>query len=1068
MVTCRNHYFKTNLKGRLSPPLQEVTVPEWTADQRDVLLTRAGVDPTALDPQAASSLLNPRLLGIALKVLPLKDPHAWQGLTVERLLFEHIRAGERDYADSDTVQGFVDRLTSHAQQVLDKYQSKQEDDLLIFEDQLEAAAEGRFFAPIPGPRNAYELRGEGLPLALGLALLHRLLYAQRNNKDLTESIGAALEPISTLDDTPSIVLAALTALALKEDSFDQDVYGALIRGFLFLQNPGRDHYPAFLIVAKERTTEFLHTAEELTLQTPQAHPNSDWMRAALLDLRDDPVWPLVESAIIRWLSYYTLDPNQQLPQSARSSSEDTRQEKIAANRLAIQDKLNSLSESERKILAEMHESPYDPTALTRLAIRLLPGLRLAPFAAALVRAALSNALNGGIHWPREQFRHLLAYNSRDWASARSALLREGGAFRAGDASRTGMWALVTILDGTGDGNDAQERTALVATLRPSAPWRRSWRLIEDYCAVDPCDPRSEQPGNVANTATKYQQVDVTQLHLDLWCTGEGAFLEDALPAMARFYPEVAVRKHVQLLGQLLLREDLPLRHLVLQASAHRPLVDRSTALGLVEILRSASAFANCTEEDRRAVASYLLLHAFPMLTGPEQAEAMLLTPEPENYLLSLFSSVKSLDPAHLESELQAAIAQDDGASISVLLAFAKYSETPLTTKVRRVVGSLTRSEVEGVRADAFEAIYRRELSDLLPAALESGCSYTDCRNEDSREAWFGSLTLVDAAEQGLTDPITVLDRIMPQLFRVAVQKLGSRAEAEIGRRLLLQKDVNHPLLEEFSMEAFSLLHRAVPGALIELADSFLASERAAAVHFHNVALLTAYAISADDPERARALFLWLEESQPFLTLTEGYAGLTLDQRALWYSARSALLDELRYRRLDRAATDHELAMEVLAAEDAGRQEVLDEYVAQKCGSGTPVVVARGLMVAGFCDDRPGPARVLADHAARAGLISRAHSSAQYAFERNRWARHWYERMCETEDPVHYWLNWCLFAKVVDGRFELWEHHDSPRSSPLNLYREVTEHSVDRRCERWKRKREKRLFGQDAPEPLFLE
>ena len=93
LVTCRNHYFTTRLKGRLSQPLQEITVPEWTPGERDVLLTRAGVDPTILDPQAASSLLNPRLLGIALKVLPRND-HAWQGLTVERLLFEHIRAGK--------------------------------------------------------------------------------------------------------------------------------------------------------------------------------------------------------------------------------------------------------------------------------------------------------------------------------------------------------------------------------------------------------------------------------------------------------------------------------------------------------------------------------------------------------------------------------------------------------------------------------------------------------------------------------------------------------------------------------------------------------------------------------------------------------------------------------------------------------------------------------------------------------------------------------------------------------------------------------------------------------------
>ena len=161
-------------------------------------------------------------------------------------------------------------------------------------------------------------------------------------------------------------------------------------------------------------------------------------------------------------------------------------------------------------------------------------------------------------------------------------------------------------------------------------------------------------------------------------------------------------------------------------------------------------------------------------------------------------------------------------------------------------------------------------------------------------------------------------------------------------------------------------------------------------------------------------------------------------------------------------------MEVLAAEQAGRHDVLDAYIEAKCSSDTPAVVARGLMVAGFCDDRKEPARVLADHAGRVGLIGTAHSAAEYAFERNRWARHWYQKMSVTEDPVQYWVNKCLFARVVDERFKLWERHDSARLSLLVVYHEITKDSVKRRCEKWKRKREKKLFGQDAPEPLFIQ
>ena len=115
----------------------------------------------------------------------------------------------------------------------------------------------------------------------------------------------------------------------------------------------------------------------------------------------------------------------------------------------------------------------------------------------------------------KQFRYLLSFNSRDWTNARQALLSESRAFRADDSSPTGKWALVRILYGTGDDDDAREASALVKTLREPWPWPKSWRRVEDYCSVDPCDPASEKPTNVGKTADDYQQIGVTQIHLGL-------------------------------------------------------------------------------------------------------------------------------------------------------------------------------------------------------------------------------------------------------------------------------------------------------------------------------------------------------------------------------------------------------------------------------------------------------------------------------------------------------------------------------------------------------------------------
>ena len=1065
LVTCRSHYFETKIEGRLPKPVEQVTVPEWTEQERDALFKRSGVDPKTLDQQTTKLLLNPRLLGIALNVLPPDDRNAWRGLTVERLLFEHIRAAERDNADHEPFQDFADRLTRHAQEVLDRAQDPQREDLFIFEEQLEAVAEGRFFTPLAGPKNAYELRQEGLSLVLGFALVDRLLHAQRNNKDLSESISITLEPIATLDDTAKVVLAALTAVSMNKNWFKPDIYEALIGGFVFLQNPETAYYPAFVSLAKEKVAGFLNAAETLTLQKPP-HPNFDWIKSALLDLRDDEKsWPLVKDLAVRWLSCYTLDPEQQIAPNRRSSVEE-RQEKIKEKHLEIKTKLNSLSQAEGQILGEMYKMPGDPTGLTKLAILLLAGLKLTPFARALVRASLSKALNGGIYWPHEQFRRLLIFNSRDWVSARQALLTESRAFRANNSSPTGKWALVSILNGTGNDSDAREASALVETLREPW-WPESWRLIETYCSVDPCDPASEKPTNVVKTATDYQKIDVAKLRLGLSHTIDDAFLEDALPAIARFFPEVAVGKHLELLDQLFVRSGFPLSQVALHDQALRPLMDRERALRLVDILRNPSALADIPNREPKLVAQHLLLlFAFPFLTASEQLEAMLLIPEPEEYLLSLCRLMKSLNEDEFECRLQAAVAQDDRALISVLLGFAQYSETPLTSEVHGIIGGLVLHKNERIRADVFETIWRRNMSELLPEIIASGWRYSN-RSNRGREARFGSRLLIDAAGQGLADPITVLDHIRPESFSVAARQLGPKAAAEIACRLFVRKNLGVSRLENFSLEAFDTFYRADPRALVELADLFLGPDSPDLPLVYNVALRTAYAISGDEPEKAKSLFEMLWKSKPGVGIIYGPARLMLDQVALWKSAANSILDELRRAQLERAVTDHELAMEVLAAEQAGRHDILDAYIKDKCSSDTPAVVARGLMVAGFCDDREEPAHVLAAHAGRAGLIGEAHSAAEYAFERNRWARCWYQKMAETKDPVQYWVNKCLFAKIVDGRFYLWKRQTSARSSPLFVYYKITKDAVKRRCERWKQKREKKLFGQDAPESLFV-
>jgi len=203
-------------------------------------------------------------------------------------------------------------------------------------------------------------------------------------------------------------------------------------------------------------------------------------------------------------------------------------------------------------------------------------------------------------------------------------------------------------------------------------------------------------------------------------------------------------------------------------------------------------------------------------------------------------------------------------------------------------------------------------------------------------------------------------------------------------------------------------------------------------------------------------------------VTYGRAGVQLDAMASWASARSPALEALCFARLDRATTDHELALEVFAALLNGQQESLAAYIEAKLNKQEPAEVARGIAVAGFSDESEFNAEVLARYEGSAGLLGDAQRAAKYAYERNAWARHWFERMCETNENADFWCYSVLFLKIVDGRFGAWCSDYARNGNPIQLFGFSLDDILKKRFERWKNHRSKKLFGLDAPASIFLE
>ena len=215
------------------------------------------------------------------------------------------------------------------------------------------------------------------------------------------------------------------------------------------------------------------------------------------------------------------------------------------------------------------------------------------------------------------------------------------------------------------------------------------------------------------------------------------------------------------------------------------------------------------------------------------------------------------------------------------------------------------------------------------------------------------------------------------------------------------------------------------------------------------------------------LFHRIRSCRPLVQVTFGKAGVQLDAMATWGSARSPALEALCFARLDRATTDHELALEVLAAMLNGRQESLARYIEAKLSKQEPAEVARGMMAAGFSDQSEFNDEALATYEDRAGLIGDAQKAAKYAYERNVWARHWFEKMCRTETSIDFWRWSVLFLKIVDGRFDVWHSDCERKGSPIQLFKSAVDSMLKKRFTRWESHRNNKLFGSEAPAMIFL-
>ena len=237
--------------------------------------------------------------------------------------------------------------------------------------------------------------------------------------------------------------------------------------------------------------------------------------------------------------------------------------------------------------------------------------------------------------------------------------------------------------------------------------------------------------------------------------------------------------------------------------------------------------------------------------------------------------------------------------------------------------------------------------------------------------------------------------------------------------------------------------------------------------FRNFALALAYALAyREDDEAAMNLLENYQYCHSSIELSVGISTLSVETLNAWSGPSTTFLNAHRFRRLDEAVTDHNIAQEVLAAEQCSKRELLHSYIEDLSERLEPSRISRAIMVAGFMDENEVSTALLDRYRNADGFIGTTTKAARFSYQRNSWAQHWHKQMQMATTPEDFWCAQMLFEKIVDGRFAIWSTQPK-EDSFAEQHRVLVQSRVKARCKKWREKRKLKLFGASIPDDYVL-
>lgn len=768
IVTTRPQFWRKKVISGLNFIPAVINIPEWSSEERNELLQYYGINLDWLDDKTLNTLKNPRLLNVAVKTLPPHQAIGWKGLTTDRLLMEHIRASQCENFENESFEELTNRLSEHAIQVLAQIKTSPDKIHLNFVKESNAVIENRFFRHISGPSDLYELRDEGLTLALGFALVDHLWQAHREKYDLAEQIIQIIAPFGAIDRTFDVLFSALLVCALDENiRFNKSIFTALLDAFANLQNLNEQRFEEFVEIVRHQPDVFFDILKKLCLKTWK-RINHDWFVHAAFEItKTSSGWSLAEMAIHKWLNCYNMDAEEQ---ATRYNNKDEKYiKKIKDN---INKVLRSLSSYESELLKEMMKESGDIDSLFTLALQLLAGHPLASFANSFIKMGLAFALDTGIYSARKEFQQLTTFNQIDRLASKKAFIQAIIPLRDLHSSPSGKWTVVRMLYAICDEETAIEAEILEKELRKNEyyfefPSKNSWRKI------NLADLSVTRPKDMDKGLNNFIKIDCNKLLLSIDIDSEYQTYRDFLSIACRFAPKEAFRKSRNIINELLIRKGIPLRQTILNFVDHIPLVDSDLAKKLIDRITENDIFETIPEQEQLICQMFTFRYVIAQLSAEEQLNYIIKKLFGNEYLISIIPNLKHQSTDNIIKALQYAIKEHDEDTAYLVIKAALYGKTKTSPKLEELILHCANEKSSKIRSAAYSFAAFRNLNSVQQQHAKSDWNayYID---NTPQEDWFGSILLIEACVNNKLTINELLVRIDQRTWFFAAHRLGKK------------------------------------------------------------------------------------------------------------------------------------------------------------------------------------------------------------------------------------------------------------------------------------------------------